>query len=133
MQPHTLTTPELLANVATELDHMIALVHRVETCLPSITSGQPQPPKSEAIRALQSLDLLMQTLAALADFLREARPSEADNTICVTAALQQVNLSDLAMRLRQRVIATDDPKPPLRKDRGPETGGRAKSADVELF
>jgi hypothetical protein len=95
----TLLTDEFLRRIAGEMDRLSRLISTVECALPSMLSSRPAPASTETLAALQQLDLIAQTVAALSDFLRSVKPIRREDRMRVGAALQALTLLDLSARL----------------------------------
>jgi hypothetical protein len=98
-EAETLLAAELLQRVAAEMDRLVALVMTVEHALPTMLSSRMEAASTETLAALQQLDLIAQTVAALSHFLRAVTPVSPEDRIHVSAGLKLITLFDLSARL----------------------------------
>lgn len=117
-----MTTQDILRQIAAEMDQLCQLVHAVELVLPAALAQSPPPTDSRTVTALQGLDLLAQSLVALAQFLRHVDPDHPASTISIEGALRHIPLQDLADRLRH----------PTARD-GPQVQWPHPAPAIELF
>lgn len=94
-----LPTQEILRRLAEELDALSGQIGKVERALPSLLGNKSRPVAAETLVALQELDLIAQTTAALSGFLRAAKPLQPEAPIHIGAALLSLKLFDLSSRL----------------------------------
>jgi hypothetical protein len=99
---------EICRRVALELESARLTAMRVERSL--CTAADCWGLDDERVRDLQSLDMLMQTLAALRDFLSSvALLAEGGPRIDAAAALERILLADMRRRLAGEPDAPDAP------------------------
>ena len=91
-------TPEVLASLATELEHAGLLCDRLEVLVTQLVRASRGEPLQIALNEAQTLDVLTQHLAALATFTRNLS-SQAGEQYDLSAAVAGVTLGDLAGRL----------------------------------
>jgi hypothetical protein len=125
-----LPTGAVFGRVAAELDRLSALIGQVEQAVPAVLSGQSSAADSRTIAALQGVDLLTQSLAALSVFLRQVTPLGLDDMVHVKAALRSVPLSELAARLKE---GPPMPAQPMGNGADPSIAPAKPVAKIELF
>ncbi|MBP0481391.1 chemotaxis protein [Sagittula salina] len=86
--------------VAGELEGLYGNLERLEYGLDMVFVHTSEALGGQTITMLQELDMLRQSLGALADFLSQlARETDATGTVDTGAALRCVPLRDMAIRL----------------------------------
>jgi hypothetical protein len=114
----------VLARIRAEIVRVADIVEAVEPHLAGGGSGATPGP--QAMRALQDVDLVIQKLRGLSDFLDQVQAAvPADCLIDTTAAASVVTLSDMKARLASRSL----------QDAGSKVSpGRSHAVgDVDLF
>jgi len=113
-------TPEVLASIASELEHAGELCDRLETLVTQLVRASRGEPLAIALHEAQTLDVLTQHLAALATFTRKLSSQAESGDYDLTDAVAGVTLGDLANRLAQ---VTRDAPARIKADAG----------DLDLF
>lgn len=100
--------PRLPLSVATrrasdELEGLHARLERLEHGLDAVIVQSTQPFDTKSIGMLQELDMLRQSIGALADYLDQiSAETDARGMVDVSQALDAVPLRDMAVRLAGR-------------------------------
>lgn len=113
-------TPEVLASIAQELEHAGELCDRLETLITELVRASRGEPLEIALHEAQTLDALIQHLAALATFTRKLSVQAESDAYDLTDAIAGVTLGDLADRL-------------ARAARDGQARATADAGDLELF
>jgi hypothetical protein len=113
-------TPDVLASIASELEHAGELCDRLETLVTQLVRASRGEPLAIALHEAQTLDVLTQHLAALATFTRKVSAQAQDGGYDLTDAVAGVTLGDLANRLAK---VSRDAEPLVTADAG----------DLDLF
>lgn len=111
--------PEVLASIAQELEHAGELCDRLETLVTQLVRASRGEPLAIALHEAQTLDVLTQHLAALANFTRKLS-TQSGGEYDLNDAVAGVTLGDLANRLAQ--VTREAPS------RAP-----AEAGDLDLF
>ena len=98
-QSAVVRTPEVLASIAQELEHAGELCDRLETLVTQLVRASRGEPLAIALHEAQTLDVLTQHLAALANFTRKLSAQAESEAYELTDAVAGVTLGDLANRL----------------------------------
>ncbi|MBS0124959.1 chemotaxis protein [Thetidibacter halocola] len=100
----------VLSRAATELRLLKERLERIEHRLEDLYFRKGRPLDADEIRAFQDVDLVVQSTAALADFLEHVAgiPEAYEGNICMRSAIKTVPLRELAERLAGR---SDQPGP----------------------
>ena len=101
---------QILANVALELQTISERIKTAELAISGITNDLPNLPKPSALQALQNLDVVDQTVLALASYLSEL--SQMMNNvpmIDIRQPISNIPLEDLEARLRGTVVNSNRP------------------------
>ena len=98
-QTATARAPEVLASIAQELEHAGELCDRLETLVTQLVRASRGEPLAIALHEAQTLDVLTQHLAALANFTRKLSAQAESDAYDLTDAVAGVTLGDLANRL----------------------------------
>jgi hypothetical protein len=100
----------VLSRAATELRFLKDRLERIEHRLEELYFREGRPLDADEIRAFQDVDLVVQSTAALADFLEHVAgiPEAHQGNVCMLSAVRTVPLRELAARLAGR---TDQPDP----------------------
>jgi hypothetical protein len=101
-------TPEVLASLASELDHAGELCDRLEVLVTQLVRASRGEPLQIALHEAQTLDVLTQHLAALALFTRKLSTQAQSGQYNLTDAVASVTLGDLANRLARVTFDTED-------------------------
>ena len=112
---------EILATLARELEHAGAMCERVESLVTQLVRANRGEDIQVNLFEIQTLDMLIQHLAALAQFAQNLSDQGLTGEFDVAAAAARVTLSDLAERLG----ASQQAQTPL-----PSV---ATSGDLDLF
>lgn len=94
-------TPEVLSSIAHELEHAGALCDRLETLVTQLVRASRGETLTIALEEAQTVDVLTQHLAALANFTRKLSAQAEMGGYDLTDAVAGVTLGDLANRLAQ--------------------------------
>jgi hypothetical protein len=113
-------TPEVLASLASELDHAGELCDRLEVLVTQLVRASRGEPLQIALHEAQTLDVLTQHLAALALFTRKLSTQAQTGHYNLSDAVASVTLGDLANRLARVSFDPDD-------------SAAAPSGDLDLF
>ena len=113
----TASAPEVLVSIADELDHAGELCDRLETLVTRLVRATHGEPLAIALHEAQTLDVLVQHLAALASFARRLSDQAGRADYDLNDAVAGVTLSDLANRLA----------------RATQAAAPAETGDLELF
>jgi hypothetical protein len=92
-------TPEVLASLASELEHAGELCDRLEVLVTQLVRASRGEPLQIALHEAQTLDVLTQHLAALAIFTRKLSNQAHSGQYDLSDAVASVTLGDLAKRL----------------------------------
>ena len=92
-------TPEVLASLASELEHAGELCDRLEMLVTQLVRASRGEPLQIALHEAQTLDVLTQHLAALAHFTRKLSAQAEMGCYDLNDAVAGVTLGDLAKRL----------------------------------
>jgi len=92
-------TPEVLASLASELEHAGELCDRLEMLVTQLVRASRGEPLEIALHEAQTLDVLTQHLAALATFTRKLSTQAESGHYDLSDAVAGVTLGDLAKRL----------------------------------
>lgn len=93
-------TPEVLASLASELEHAGELCDRLEVLVTQLVRASRGEPLQIALHEAQTLDVLTQHLAALATFTRRLSDQAEDPGVYdLNDAVAGVTLGQLANRL----------------------------------
>ncbi len=106
-QAAAVQTPEVLASIANELEHAGELCDRLETLVTQLVRASRGEPLAIALHEAQTLDVLTQHLAALANFTRRVSAQAYDGGYDLTDAVAGVTLGDLANRLANATRAAE--------------------------
>lgn len=117
----TARTPEVLASIASELEHAGELCDRLETLVTQLVRASRGEPLEIALQEAQTVDVLTQHLAALAHFTRRLASQEAGEEFDVGEAAAGVTLGGLASRLARATREAED------------ATMAASSGDLDLF
>ena len=121
MSQATAQTPQVLASLADELEHAGALCDRLEMLVTQLVRASRGETLEIALHEAQTVDVLTQHLAALADRPVRGRVlPHAGGEYDLSDAIAGVTLGDLAMRLAQVT-------------REAEALSAAESGDLDLF
>ncbi|OXE35783.1 MAG: hypothetical protein CGW95_11740 [Phenylobacterium zucineum] len=90
---------QLLATLARELEYAGAMCERVESLVTQLVRANRGEEVEVNLFEIQALDMLIQHLAALADFTQRLSNQETDGGLDVETAAAEVKLADLAGRL----------------------------------
>jgi hypothetical protein len=104
----TARTPEVLASIASELEHAGELCDRLETLVTQLVRASRGEPLQIAMQEAQTVDVLTQHLAALAHFTRRLASQEDGEVFDVAAAAAGVTLGGLASRLARATKEAED-------------------------
>lgn len=92
-------TPEVLASLASELEHAGQLCDKLEVLVTQLVRASRGEPLQIALTEAQTLDVLTQHLAALALFTRNLSQQAPSGAFNLSDAVAGVTLGDLAKRL----------------------------------
>ena len=120
-QGSQIESQEILATLARELEHAGAMCERVETLVTQLVRANRGEDIQVNLFEIQTLDMLIQHLEALAEFAQNLSEQGAMGQFDVPTAAARVKLADLAQRLgaAQQV---ETPAPSV-----------ATSGDLDLF
>lgn len=118
MNQSAASATDVLTSIAEELEHAGQLCDRLETLVTQLVRASRGEPLAIALHEAQTLDVLTQHLAALANFTRNLS-SQQGAGYDLEDAVSGVTLGDLANRLAR----TSDAPPAWAKDSG----------DLDLF
>lgn len=113
-------TPEVLASIASELEHAGELCDRLETLVTQLVRASRGETLTIALEEAQTVDVLTQHLAALAHFTRKLSSQAHDGDYDLSDAVAGVTLGDLANRL-------------AKVTRDAEALSTADAGDLDLF
>lgn len=116
----TARTPEILASIASELEHAGELCDRLETLVTQLVRASRGEPLEIALQEAQTVDVLTQHLAALAHFTRKLAAQNGE-TFDVGEAAAGVTLGGLASRLARATKEAED------------ASQTASAGDLDLF
>ncbi|MFN3512932.1 MAG: hypothetical protein ACK41C_07805 [Phenylobacterium sp.] len=111
--------PDVLASIASELEHAGELCDRLETLVTQLVRASRGEPLAIALHEAQTLDVLTQHLAALAHFTRRLASQSPQEGYDLSEAVSGVTLGDLANRLARMTHAAE--------------AVRADAGDLDLF
>jgi small-conductance mechanosensitive channel len=101
------------ARVAEELEALHGRLERLEAGLETALTPPPPGLEGRSIAMIQEIDMLRQSLGALADYIGQlAREAEADGRVDARAAIASVPLRAMAERLAGRAVAAPAPGQP---------------------
>ena len=112
---------EILATLARELEHAGAMCERVETLVTQLVRANRGEDIQVNLFEIQTIDMLIQHLEALAQFAQSLADQDASANFDVANAAARVKLADLAVRLG----AAQQVETPL--------ASAATSGDLDLF
>jgi len=96
--PHVAAASDVMTSLARELEQMRALGLQLEASICQLAVAAPQ--QSEWLSDVQQLDLLLQQMAALRDFLTALSATEgAEVKLDLAVALERITLHDVRARL----------------------------------
>lgn len=104
----TARTPDVLASIASELEHAGELCDRLETLVTQLVRASRGEPLEIALQEAQTVDVLTQHLAALAHFTRRLASQESGEEFDVGEAAAGVTLGGLASRLARATKEAED-------------------------
>jgi len=106
-QSAPLHTTEVLASLASELEHAGELCDRLEVLVTQLVRASRGEPLQIALHEAQTLDVLTQHLAALATFTRKLSTQAEGGFYDLNDAVAGVTLGDLAKRLARATRDTE--------------------------
>ena len=118
--PPPFRPPDVLASIASELEHAGALCDRLEGLVTQLVRASRGEPLAIALEEAQTVDVLTQHLAALATFTRNLSAQASSGDYDLSDAVAGVTLGDLANRLAR---VTREAPVPVKADAG----------DLDLF
>ncbi|MGP6089517.1 chemotaxis protein [Antarctobacter jejuensis] len=103
----TLPLRDATQRASSELEGLYIRLERLEHALDSLVLHSSDALDSTSIELLQELDMLRQSIGALADFLGQvSQETDSSGMVNASRALQAVPLRDMATRLGGRTKAT---------------------------
>ena len=98
-QGSQIESQEILATLSRELEHAGAMCERVENLVTQLVRANRGEDIQVNLFEIQTLDMLIQHLAALAQFTQNLSDQGDNGAFDVASAAARVELSDLALRL----------------------------------